>query len=79
MQTDQDLVAEAGRLLYGERWMSPLARDLKVSVRAMQAWYAQPGANSYRAMPAGILAEVRELVGKRHLALGVWLLELVAR
>lgn len=74
-----DLVAEAGRLLYGDRWMSDLARDLKVSVRAMQSWYAQPGSSSFRAMPAGVLDDVRALVVKRHSGLGVWLLEVADR
>lgn len=68
----QDLVAEAGRLLFGDRWMSDLARELGVAVRTMQSWFASPGSNSYRDMPASILGEVRTLVDRRRSALGDW-------
>ena len=68
-----DFVAEAGRLLFGERWMSDMARDLGVAVRTMQAWYASPGSSSYREMPATILADVRNLVERRRSDLQAWL------
>lgn len=68
-----DFVAEAGRLLFGDRWMSDLARELGVAVRTMQAWYATPGSSSYRDMPAGVLTEVRGLVVARQAAIGRWL------
>jgi hypothetical protein len=68
-----DFVAEAGRLLFGDRWMSDLARELGVAVRTMQAWYAAHGSSSYREMPASVLGEVRGLVEARQTAIGKWL------
>lgn len=68
-----DFVAEAGRLLFGDRWMSDLARDLGVAIRTMQAWYAAPGSSSYREMPVGVLVDVRRLVEARQSALTKWL------
>lgn len=33
-------LAKAGQALYGERWQSPLARDLEVSDRTVRRWAA---------------------------------------
>lgn len=35
-KTPTAIVAQAGRLLYGERWIAPLARDLAVATRTME-------------------------------------------
>jgi hypothetical protein len=37
---DQDDLAEVGRLLFGERWQSDLARALGTSTRMMRYWVA---------------------------------------
>ena len=37
--TRADLI-EAGRLLYGPDWQSPLARELGVALRSVQRWAA---------------------------------------
>jgi hypothetical protein len=34
----KDLLIQTGRALYGERWQSPLARDLGVDSRRVRAW-----------------------------------------
>jgi hypothetical protein len=33
-------LADAGRALYGDRWQTPLARDLRVTDRTMRRWLA---------------------------------------
>lgn len=54
-----DLLHRCGEALYGERWQSPLARDLAVAVRTVQRWAAgQP-------TPAGIWPEIYRLLGAR--------------
>ena len=35
-----DLLAEAGRILYGDPWIKRLARDLDVSAATLRAWRA---------------------------------------
>jgi hypothetical protein len=35
-----DLLAEAGRTLYGEEWIAPLARAIGVSAHTLRAWKA---------------------------------------
>lgn len=37
---DQDELAQVGRLLFGERWQSDLARALGTSARMMRYWVA---------------------------------------
>ena len=37
---DQDDLAEVGKLLFGERWQSDLARALGTSARMMRYWVA---------------------------------------
>jgi hypothetical protein len=34
------LLTDAGRALYGDRWQSPLSRDLGVSDREVRRWVA---------------------------------------
>lgn len=60
------LLREAGRALYGERWQTDLARDLKVSDRTVRRWDAET-----HAMPAGLWADLRTLLKVRGLALAV--------
>ena len=36
----QDLIAETGRALYGERWQTDMARDLDVADRTVRRWAA---------------------------------------
>jgi hypothetical protein len=38
--TVADLLAEAGRILYGDPWIKRLARDLEVSAATLRAWRA---------------------------------------
>jgi len=35
-----DLLAEAGRALYGDEWIARLARDIGVSAPTLRAWQA---------------------------------------
>lgn len=58
------LVAEAGRLLYGEEWQSPLARDLDLNLRTVQRIAAAAAKGEpYRIAP-GVLAELVERLAK---------------
>ena len=58
------LLRAAGEALYGPRWQSDLARDLKVSDRTVRRWDA--GQND---VPAGVWDELRALLKARGLAL----------
>jgi len=58
------LLREAGEALYGPRWQSDLARDLKVSDRTVRRWDA--GSNE---IPPGVWPELRALLRARGLAL----------
>lgn len=60
------LLREAGEALYGPRWQSDLARDLKVSDRTVRRWDA--GSNE---IPAGVWTELRALLKTRGLALAL--------
>jgi predicted transcriptional regulator len=40
MSGGADLLRAAGKALYGERWQSPLARELGVSARTVRNWCA---------------------------------------
>jgi transposase-like protein len=39
-RTAADLLAEAGRTLYGDEWIARLARDIGVSPHTLRAWHA---------------------------------------
>lgn len=52
---------QIGRALYGERWQSPLARDLDVSDRTMRRWVA--GASP---IPAAVAHDLTRLLRERH-------------
>lgn len=73
LPTPLDRVATAGHLLYGDRWQSNLARDLDVSLRALQSWFADPSSSSRRTMPSGIISEVEALVRRRADECAAWL------
>ena len=55
------LLVACGRALYGDRWQSPLARDLGVADRTMRRWVA----GSYP-VPEGIAAALLKLVQERR-------------
>lgn len=59
-----DLLIACGQALYGERWQSPLARDVGVSDRTMRRWVAgtQP-------VPPGLTADLLRLTQERAGAL----------
>jgi hypothetical protein len=55
------LLHRCGAALYGERWQSPLARDLDVAVRTVQRWAADSNP-----MPAGIWPQICRLLRRRN-------------
>ena len=59
-----ELIAEAGRALYGERWQSELARALGVSERTVRHWAA--GRNEPR---GDVYSKIMKLCGDRMDAL----------
>lgn len=56
----RSLLARCGACLYGERWQSPLARDLGVSDRSVRAWVA-----GTRSIPEGVWPDLRTLLVER--------------
>jgi len=58
------LLRQAGEALYGPRWQSDLARDLRVSDRTVRRWDA--GQNE---IPPGVWVELRTLLTTRGVAL----------
>lgn len=58
--TLRDHLAEAGNALYGERWQSPLARDLGVGDRRVREWVSGD-----RTTPPGIRADLERLCRER--------------
>lgn len=50
----------AGRALYGERWQTPLAKDLNVADRTIRRWLSGESA-----IPSGIKDELGVLLSKR--------------
>ncbi len=54
------LLAECGAALYGERWQSPLARDLGVADRTVRRWVA--GTSD---VPAGLYVDLLRLTQER--------------
>lgn len=63
------LLIAVGQALYGERWQSPLARDLAVADRTMRRWVA----GTYP-VPEGVRDDLLRLCAERGA-----LLEAVAR
>lgn len=58
------LLIAVGQALYGERWQSPLARDLGVSDRTMRRWVA-----GQFPVPVGVRAELVTLLKERGVML----------
>jgi hypothetical protein len=56
---------QIGRALYGERWQSPLARDLDVSDRTVRRWMAGEWP-----IPEGIASDLDRLLRERHRLIG---------
>lgn len=58
--TEIELLRRVGEALHGERWQSPLARDLGVAVRTVQRWAAGDSP-----IPPGLWSDLcRVLVGR---------------
>lgn len=71
MAPRKPLIIEVGEALYGPRWQSDLARDLKVADRTMRRWVAgdvQP--------PPSVWGELLAIADERHRALGALLSKL---
>ena len=68
------LLIAVGQALYGERWQSPLARDLGVSDRTMRRWAA-----GQFPVPAGVAADLLKLCEARAGRLGQLAKKLEAR
>jgi len=63
--TNAELVASAGRALFGDQWQSPTARLLGISIRSMQYMAAAADrGDSYR-IPSGILLDLAAELDKR--------------
>jgi hypothetical protein len=62
---DSDELASAGRALYGERWQTSLATDLRVADRTVRRWLA-----SETTIPDGVERELRDVLIKRATELG---------
>jgi hypothetical protein len=58
------LLVECGEALYGERWQSPLARDLGVADRTVRRWVA--GTSD---VPAGLYVDLLRLTQERAVVL----------
>ena len=60
----------AGRLLYGDRWQTPLARALGVNPRTVRGWFSgrRPSPD-----PERIRAELRQLLEARAAESASWL------
>lgn len=59
-----DFMIRTGRALYGARWQSQLAADIRTSDRTMRRWVA--GDNE---VPWGVIAELRGLLMGRGVAI----------
>lgn len=69
-----DDLADAGRLLYGERWRSALARDIRVADRTLDRWMAGTSP-----MPADLAENLRALLDARGVAIAAWLDQMSVR
>lgn len=59
-----DLLTQCGQALYGERWQSPLARDLGVADRTMRRWVAGDSP-----VPVGVHTDLMRLCVERAASL----------
>lgn len=64
MGDDVEVLAAAGRALYGERWQSPMARDLDTTDRTMRNWVGRvhPVPTHVRGRIELLLAERSQLI-----------------
>lgn len=62
--TTTALLRESGEALYGARWQSELARDLRVTDRTMRRW-----ANGEFSIPQAVSADLRAILKARGAAL----------
>lgn len=58
-----DLIVRIGHALWGDRWMAPLSRAVRVSERTMRAW-----ASGRRPVPSGVLRELAQLLAAHSAA-----------
>lgn len=66
-----DLLTRAGRTLYGERWQTPLAGDLRTSDRTVRRWVS-----GQTEVPPAVVAELRGLLMSRGVAISDLLREM---
>ncbi|EKO3612166.1 hypothetical protein M3914_003377 [Vibrio metschnikovii] len=55
------LLEKTGRALYGERWQSDLARDLKLDSRRIRQWLSDD-----RPIPDGVVNDLKDLLQERR-------------
>jgi len=60
----RDLRLRAGQALYGERWQTPLASDLRTSARTVRRW-----TSGQIDVPWGVMADLRGLLMARGVAI----------
>lgn len=60
-----DLLSECGRLLYGEQWQAPLARDLDINRRTIRRWLSAD-----QTIPGRLAGELAQLARGRAVSLG---------
>jgi len=64
------IVQRCGVLLYGERWKTPLARDLGYTdANVINGWLAAKGSPSYRTVPPAVIDRLRTHLEDRHYGL----------
>jgi hypothetical protein len=57
------LLAEAGRTLYGEEWIAPLARAIGVSAHTLRAWNA---GRSHLSLSHGAVKDILRLLERKR-------------
>jgi len=61
--SDATILAAAGRLLHGDAWQSPIARDLGVADRTVRRWLAETSP-----IPAGVWPDLAAALEQRAAA-----------
>ena len=64
-----EIIAEAGALLFGERWCAPLARAIEVDVRVLRLVKAAAAAGRPWPVGPGVMQALRLLMQRRPWAL----------